>query len=363
MLQRLGSSTAIALRAGMLRDLRGFLIVCVAVSGCAGSTPSAPDPVSAASAFTFRGETVSALDGKPIGRVSITIGAQTAVSDENGRFDVRNLSEGGDTLVMAGSSIVERRKAITIPADVSRETLIPTSFDLVAFDEMFRGTGRLQRWTAAPALVVLAKVMQFENFAAGERYHATSEQLTDAETAQMIEQLTDGLSLLTGGTFNAFASIEIENPGSGSSVETLRPGAIVVGRYRGVQSLANTIGFGRWANSGTAEVTGGAIYLDRNYDRSSVDRRLVRIHELGHALGYLHVTTRTSIMNPAIGPEPTEFDRAAAAIAFQRMPGNLSPDNDDPGPSRPSSGGLFGARGLTGTIWSAPLICGPTAVR
>ena len=64
------------------------------------------------------------------------------------------------------------------------------------------------------------------------------------------------------------------------------------------------------------------------YDRSSENRRLLRIHELGHALGYLHVTKRTSIMNPAIGPAPTEFDRHAAMIAFERMPGNLSPDSD-----------------------------------
>jgi hypothetical protein len=346
----------------MHRELRWLLLACTAVSGCGGSTPASPDPVSSVSSFAFRGETVSAVDGRPIGRVSVTIGAQTAVSDDNGRFDVRNLREGGETMVISGGGVVERRKSVTIPGEVSRETLIPASFDLTAFDEMFRGTGRLQRWTAAPALVVLGKVMQFENFAAGERYHATSEQMTEAETTMLIEHLTEGLSLLTGGTFNSFASIAIENPASGAVVDTLRPGAIVVGRYRGVQTLANTIGFGRWANSGgTAEVTGGAIYLDRNYDRSSGDSRLLRIHELGHALGYLHVTARPSIMNPAIGPQPAEFDRVAAAIAFQRMPGNQSPDNDEAGPSRPSTGGLFGIRSLNGTIWSPPIICGPTA--
>jgi hypothetical protein len=33
-------------------------------------------------------------------------------------------------------------------------------------------------------------------------------------------------------------------------------------------------------------------------------------------------------MNPAIGPEPTQFDRDAAKIAFERLPGNRSPDTD-----------------------------------
>ena len=31
-------------------------------------------------------------------------------------------------------------------------------------------------------------------------------------------------------------------------------------------------------------------------------------------------------MNPWLGPSPTDFDRAAALIAFQRPVGNTSPD-------------------------------------
>ena len=90
------------------------------------------------------------------------------------------------------------------------------------------------------------------------------------------------------------------------------------------------------------QITAGAVYLDRDFDKTSDQRRLLRIHELGHALGYSHVTTRTSIMNPAIGPEPTVFDRQGAAIAFRRLPGNQSPDSD-PGVATPSrrTGSIF----------------------
>ncbi len=336
-----------------------LLLLCVILSGCAGSTPSAPATVDSSTGFGFRGETVNAVDGTPLARVTVKVGSQTALSDELGNFDVQNLREGSETVVISGSSVVERQRTITIPGEVSRERLIPASFDLKAFDEMFRGTGQLQRWTTTPKLVVLAKVMQFESFAAGDRFHATSEQLTDAETALLVEHLTEGLSLLTGNTFTAFASVTIENPSSGALVNTLRTGSIVVGRYRGVQSLANTIGFGRWSTDGTGEVSGGAIYLDRNYDRANEARRLVRIHEMGHALGYLHVTTRTSIMNPSIGPEPTDFDRVAASIAFQRIPGNQSPDSDIAPPPRSTTGGIFGTRSASRGVWSTPVICGP----
>jgi hypothetical protein len=33
-------------------------------------------------------------------------------------------------------------------------------------------------------------------------------------------------------------------------------------------------------------------------------------------------------MNPAVGPEPTDFDRDGSKIAFQRPVGNVSPDTD-----------------------------------
>ena len=332
-----------------------LLVVCVVLSACGGSSPSAPTTDGLTPAFAYRGETVSALDGSPIGRVAVRIGAQSAVSDENGRFDLQNLAAGDGTVVISGASIVERQKTVAVPGNgTSRETLIPASFDLRAFDEMFRGTGRLQRWTSAPALVVLAKVMQFETFATEDQYHATSERLSDSETALMIEHLTEGLALLSGNTFTRFSAITIEDPSAGSRISTLRSGSVVVGRYRGIYSLSNTIAFGRWATNGSAEVTGGAIYLDANYDRTNETRRLVRIHELGHALGYLHVTTRVSIMNPAVGPAPTEFDRQAAVIAFQRAPGNRSPDNDVADSTEMPKGGIFGTP-LGRTLWSPPV--------
>jgi hypothetical protein len=343
----------------MIRHRFALLLACLALS-CGGGSPNSPSSVPPAASFALRGETVSAIDGRPIGRVNVKLGSQTATSDDNGNFELQNLKDGSDVLTVSGKSIVERQRTVSIPTgQLSREALIPAAFDLAAFDEMFRGTGRLQRWTTAPGLVVLAKVMQFERTSSDDHYHATSEQLSEADVALLIDQLTEGLVLLTGNTFTAFSSIEVEDPPSGKRVNTLRPGAIVIGSYRGVQSLANTIGFGRWATSGTAEITGGAIYLDRTYDRTNENRRLLRIHELGHALGYLHVTTRTSIMNPAIGPEPTEFDRQAAAIAFQRTPGNQSPDSDVAEAPRSTTGGIFGGRSLSRVIWSTPVVCGP----
>lgn len=331
----------------------GTLVILVASvfgSACSGSSPSAPTSTGGTSRLSYRGETVSAIDGTPISGVAIKVGSRAAISDNLGRFELTDLQNGPATVTLSGTSIVERRRHLAMTADLTKETLIPSAFDLEAFDEMFRGTGQLQRWTSAPALVVLGSVMQYHG-TAEDVYHATSTQLTEDEVALLIEHLTEGLSLLTGGKFKSFSSIVVERPASGVPASTLRTGAIVVGRYRGMLASANTIGLGRWSTTGdTAQVTGGAIYLEQSFDRAEDARRLLRIHELGHALGYLHVTKRISIMNPAIGPAPTEFDRTAAVIAFERMPGNQSPDDDVAVAPRSPSG--IGARTIGRTIWS-----------
>jgi hypothetical protein len=327
-----------------------IVIVSILGSSCGGSSSGSPTAPGGTPALFYRGETVSAIDGSPIAGVAIKAGAREGLSDNQGRFELTDLKQGSTIVTLSGPSIVERRRNVAIPADTGKETLIPSAFDLEAFDEMFRGTGRLQRWTSAPALVVLGSVMRYEGIGSDE-YLATSTRLTEDEIALMIEHLTEGLSLLTGQRFTSFSSIVVERPDSGDRVNTLRTGSIVVGRYRGVQTLSSTIGLGRWSTAGnSAEVIGGAMYLDLNFDRDDPARRLLRIHELGHALGYRHVTKRLSIMNPAIGPLPTEFDRSAAMIAFERMPGNVSPDDDVTEAPR-SPGGIGG--GLTARpVWS-----------
>ena len=322
--------------------------LCVTVAACSGSgsSPTAPD-----APRVFEGQTVSAIDGTATGVVSIQIGNRFAVqTDADGNFHVDVGSPGTYAAVVTGRPVIERRTRVTGPtAERTKIALIPAAFDLDAFDEMFRSANnRLQRWTERPSLVVLGSVMRYRT---GERdeYEATSEQLSDAETAAFVSHLDEGLALLTGGTYTSFASVVIERPQPGQQVNVRRARTIVAGRYVGMLSFASTIGYGAWAAQPDGTVVGGAMWLDRDFDRDNAQRRLLRIHELGHALGYNHVTKRASVMNPAIGPDPTEFDRAGALIAFQRPVGNTSPDTDPSGTAR-------GFRSTDGTArWSAPI--------
>lgn len=298
------------------------------MAGGCGKSPSGPSATTPD--HLLRGQTVDAIDGAAAKGLSVQVGrSRTVTTDATGYFQADISAPGTYATAIRGDAVVERQTSVSAPSGQPvRLSLIPTSFDLHAWDEMMRtSNNRLQRWTTQPALVVVETVMSYRG-GSGNVYTASGEQMSADEAALMVSHLQEGLSLLTGGTYKTFASVDVERPASGERVTVARPGKIVVGRYNGIVNLASTIGYGTWAENADGSVTAGMMFLDRDFDRDDERRRLLRIHELGHALGYLHVTTRPSIMNPSIGPEPTSFDRAAALIAFQRPPGNHSPDID-----------------------------------
>jgi hypothetical protein len=175
--------------------------------------------------------------------------------------------------------------------------------------------GRRQHWTGVPELVVLTSVMEYQP---GRRtdYVATAVSLSPDEVTELAADLTAALAVLTDNQYTTFATVTYERVSAGAETRIARPGQIVVGRYKGVRGMVNEIGIGGRTSRADGTITSGAILLDSDYDREDSRRRLLRTHELGHALGYNHVQSRVSIMNPKIGSDITQTDRAAASIAF-----------------------------------------------
>ena len=136
------------------------------------------------------GVTVSAIDGAPTAGLSVQVGsAKPVTTDASGRFTTEISGPGFYTAVVSGAAIVERRTMVMGSSSVAaRLPLMPASFDVRAFDEMFRtANSRLQRWTTPPLLVVLRTVMNYRGPA--EEFTATSEQMSDDEISVLVAHM------------------------------------------------------------------------------------------------------------------------------------------------------------------------------
>jgi hypothetical protein len=287
---------------------------------------AAPGP----SGPAISGRTVDALSEQPIAGVVVRIeGAGEATTNGNGEFTVTAAdSSGTQRVTLTSASTVERHTQIHVPGGIPAVTLIPRSLDLRAFDQMLRARGGLHRWVEAPRLVVQRSVLTFTG-TSEMSYTATADSMSEAEADELVADLAWALPQLTGLTFSSFAGVEVERADEGDAVSISRPGVIVVARYAGLNAAISAWGYGRWAWNGAGEVQAGALMLDNDFEQSnSPYRRSLRAHELGHALGYDHVSGGTSVMDISGRIEPTAFDRDATTIAFRRRPLNLSPDTD-----------------------------------
>jgi len=186
------------------------------------------------------------------------------------------------------------------------------SLDSAALREMFEGpNGRRETWTVTPTLVVMASVLEYGSGDLAKGFSVTNRALTPVDIDQLRADLTDALAGLTDGRLSAFRDVVVVTPEPGTVVSMFQPGRIVVGRFRGVREKTGNLGYGGRAARSTGAISGAAMMLDEKGDRDKSRRRLVRMHELGHALGYNHVTSRPSIMNPLVGSTLSDFDRAA----------------------------------------------------
>ena len=279
-------------------------------------------------------------------RVVSTLTDQAVLGASASGASVRSTRSEGDGLVtleasgpgryavsVTAAQFVTRQTTVAIPGNDASLDLIPSSFDLVAFDQMFRGVttgGRLAKYLVAPALVVQRTGLLWAN-SPDDRYLAEGEQWTDADIEGVIADLTFGLQTISAGVFPAFSAIRVEQAAAGTMVTVPQAGAIVVAKYRGLRGPSGDRigGFGKTNIDAAGVIRSGMVMLDRDGELQSASPRRVRVHELGHVLGTSHVTSRISFMNPdGNGGLPNEADMEAFRVAARRPPGNRPPDVD-----------------------------------
>jgi hypothetical protein len=292
----------------------------IAASGTGTGTPGPGSPIA--------GRALDAFTSVGLGSITVRLPDGTAsTTAADGTFSLAAPS-GLYTAMLSGPGVVERQTALRFPAPDTQLGLIPSSFDLTTFDQMCRAGGALRRWNAAPKLIIIDAVLQFTSIA-DSTFVATGERLTSEEIDGLAADLGWGLPQVTGLAFTAFSSVTTESPAAGGQVPVFtREGAVVAARFKGLTAGTTYWGYGRWASRSNV-VVAGAVMLDRDFELSgSRYLRSLRVHEMGHALGWDHVTLRISFMNTNAQVEPNDFDRDATRLAFLRPPGNQTPDRD-----------------------------------
>lgn len=313
---------------------------------CRGSArPIEPSPIVSAPPLVSRilaGRAVDILDElRPVAGVSVEIpGTARVTTDSDGGFEFSvPASSTVYTLHFYRDGFVERHTFGTIGAAPKTFSLIPSSFDLAAFEEFAPRTSGLRRWTSNPTLTVEQSIIDFATASNGfTDFIATDRTVPPGEMECIVSGIRDSLGPMTGDQLR-FEAVRVEAPlAGGSRVLTMSTaeGTILVLPATHLGSNGRGIAY-----EGSVEgvLVRGVVFIDTDaLPHCGQTAARTYPHELGHSLGYAphHVTLAPSIMGSPPTAVVSDFDRAAIQVVYGRNPGNVSPDSDP----RDSSDGM-----------------------
>lgn len=314
--------------------LAGPADVVVSVGETVGRLPAGFTYVSTGGTST--GRVVNAFQlGSGVNSATVVVdGLSTVTTDAGGSFQLAAPIGGTYSLAVTASSYVDRRTKVSIPGAGFSLSLIPRSFDLVTFDQMARSRlGKLARWLSQPNLVIQKNLIDWTDASGG--YLVLAETMSEADLACMVTRVRDAVAQMSGGALN-IATVSIDSLQAGTRVtQNEKEGAITIWAAKNLDAAGRgggSMGADMVIRSGRAYFIAGRSNpaLPNTYQTQCNATGLLYRHEIGHVLGYQHVTTRASVMGegPPFYSEITEFDRQAAMIVYQRTPGNESPDTD-----------------------------------
>ncbi|CAN5879564.1 hypothetical protein BH20GEM1_BH20GEM1_09070 [soil metagenome] len=311
-------STSVSISAGSAGSVTGSVSMTVAADPEPDPAPE-PNPDDPSS-VALAGRLVDQFGGHPLAGLQVRYAGVTATTDPQGAFRIPgNPTTSPSALEVSGSGYY-RRQTYAKTGD-SEWGMVPTAFNMSAFDDLAREYDRhTVRWVGVPTVYVDTRP---EGFEAGPEL--------DLWISQVQVQAATYVSDWTGGRIRPADVILTSRP-----PQDLTPGTIVIHFSENSSDYSNQayIGMARlsWSSDGTMSAAGVWLrYKSYSGDKYAPKRQGILGHELGHAMGYGHMTTGTlSFMEPSLGSKTSlsAFDRQAAVLLYSRTPRNTSQDND-----------------------------------
>jgi hypothetical protein len=311
--------------------LRGRLpaILLMAFIACGKSDqpqpPSAPSPAPTPTptpppaTYTIAGAVTATNDGHPLAGATVTLGSSSTTTDGSGRYSFTVPAgspsmpysiSGGTLLSHAGSLSATASRSVGLDAIVQ-----DASFDLSFYRDLVRDQSSggalqpLRRWTTNPNLYL-------------RTVDSTTGRAVEPEVLALVTDWAQrAVTLWSGG------QLRVGMLQSGTDDPPLTNGWIKVDFVR--EETAMYCGF--------ANVGSNPGHVTLNNDRCNCGSTKVPpgtvLHEFGHAMGFWHVTDRSSIMypqDPGGCPQPalSGAEDRHSRIAYRRLVGNTDPDND-----------------------------------
>ncbi|MGH7566253.1 MAG: BACON domain-containing protein [Gemmatimonadota bacterium] len=296
------------------------------VSIAAGTAGSVTVPVSmtvpsTSSSVLLAGQLVDQFDGHALAGLTVQYDGQSTKTNSSGMFTIAGSPTSSlEQLTLSGTGVYSR---VTFArTGDSQWHVVPSSFSMTAFDDVARdefGSATV-RWVAPPTVYVDS---QPEGFTSAE---------LSTWISQVQVQAAEFVSKWTGAAIKPAAVIVTSNPPSDFSL-----GTIVIHFSENSSSYGGSstaIGYARLSYSSDRSITGSAVwlrYLGYSGTSGAGKRKGILGHELGHAMGFGHMSSGTaSFMEPSIGSKTDllAFDQQAASLLYTRSPNNTSPDID-----------------------------------
>lgn len=298
----------------------------VGLSAC-GRGPGAPSPMVRT---TVR--VVSALNpqvGLP--QVAVRVGSgPEQQTDASGMAVLEVETAATVSIRLTHPAYVDRETSVRVPDDRTVDlSLIPLSHNMAAFEELSPRTAGLQRWTRNPKLLVLTHAVDYSAATLGFReFPVINRRISPGQLDCLSAGIAAALPDMGGGhlTWESIEIGEVE-PGTRFRTDQTEDGTIVVLPATSLGAVGRGTAY---VGAEPFTLTRGAVWMTTDLIDFCLISLLYR-HELGHALGYLHVTRTVSMMSEGLPATLTEFDRSSISILFQRRPGNRSPDRDPSG--------------------------------